>query len=366
MRARGEKAASTEPHSILTAPYSLLSPMGTTAYGMAFRARHVAQGREVALHFLAREDDADGAFSRALPVAVAKCAQLSHNNVIALLEHGRDEVRGRFYLVTEPLEGASLAAELDDRGTLALARALTIAQQIGRALRAAHKLGIVHGALTPENVRLVSSEPGEVARVVGFGCATFAPPGTRSAEVRARESAQYVTPEVAAGAQPDARDDVFALASLLYRMLSGRAPDVQRERPAPLLSTLSAEPVPMRLDELVARCLDPNPEARLSDLLQITRELREIATSIHPELGEIDSLAPGPSSLPAQDLPTAEGDLSGSIHTDTGPRRGGALWVFASLLLALAAVWILWEASQQRMRPRGLVPERTGLGGARR
>lgn len=351
---RGDPSRGHEPESPLepaplgqdTAPYQLLTPIGSTAYGRAFRARHTGQQREVALHFLTLEDDGEGTLARALPLAVAKCAQLSHPNVIALEEHGRTANDGAAYLVTEPLAGVSLEAQLHDTGVLSLSRALTITLQIGRALRAAHKLGIVHGALTPANVRLLRKEGGELVRVVGFGCTMLSP---RPLLPEPGFSSPYLAPECVRGGSPDTRSDVFAVGALLFRMLTGRTPSlpVIDEEP-PSVAAFSLEPIPRELDELVGRCLEADPERRLSDLVELMRDLRAVARSQH--VADEGPSTVSDLSLAPPDVPPAESDSSGSIFGAEATGRRGAAWIIAGLMLALAAVWLVWEAST-RTRP---------------
>ena len=331
-------------------PYKLLGPTGSTAYGRVFRALHIAQDREVALHFFTLDDDSEGTLARALPLAVAKCAQLSHPNVIALEEHGRDERNGTYYLVTEPLQGVSLADHLADLGSLPLSRALSITLQIGRALRAAHKLGIVHGALTPANVRVIATdEPGqtELVRVVGFGCTTFSPRGPAQGD-------PYQPPEYTRDAPADPRSDVYAIGGLIFRMLTGRAPAPAKGGVVelPSLAAFSDEPIPRELDELVARCMERDPEARLSDLVSLMRELRVVARGVNllSAADERPSVRHS-SSLPPE-LMLADADSSGSLFgADVSSRRGVA-WIVAGLLLALAAVWLVWEASTRARHDR--------------
>ena len=345
------QARTRELGGSVASPYKLLGPVGSTAYGRVFRALHLAQDREVALHFFTLDDDSEGTLARALPLAVAKCAQLSHPNVIALEEHGRDERNGTYYLVTEPLEGVSLADHLADLGSLPLSRALSITLQIGRALRAAHKLGIVHGALTPANVRVIpTDEPGqtELVRVVGFGCTTFSPRGPALGD-------PYQPPEYTRDAPADPRSDVYAIGGLIFRMLTGRAPAPAKGGVVelPSLAAFSDEPIPRELDELVARCMERDPEARLSDLVSLMRELRVVARGVNllSVTDERPSLRHS-SSLPPE-LMLADTDSSGSLFGAEVVSRRGAAWIVAGLLLALAAVWLVWEASTRARRDRG-------------
>lgn len=323
-------------------PYRLLSPMGATAYGRAYRALHAVQNREVAVHYLALAEETDAAHAADLPLLVAKCAQLSHFNVIAVEEHGRDRTTGAHFVVTEPLEGASLATVLEDLHTLPLPRVLAITLQMGRALRAAHKLGIAHGALAPVNVRLVASDHGERVRVVGFGALMLAPPALRSGP--ATDSEAYRAPESVAGQSGGVRADVFAMASLLFHMLSGAPPP--RTSEVPRLSAYSDEPVPRELEELIVRCLEPNADARV-DVVAFVRELREIARSIDAS-GALEGRrsSPSESSLPPAELPPAEGESSGSLFgAESLGGRHGWIWILFGLVVALAAVWLLWRAS---------------------
>jgi eukaryotic-like serine/threonine-protein kinase len=363
MRARGDDSQAKELPKLSLAPYELLTALGSTAYGQSYRARHAEQGREVGLHLLDIEDDGEGTFASALPLAVAKCAQLSHPNVVALESHGRDGETGPTFLVTEPLSGVSLADQLEECGVIGLSRALALSLQIGRALRAAHKLGIVHGALSPENVRLVASEHGEIVRVVGFGSAMFVATRRDGRPALAPDS-PYAAPECKDGGAPGPQSDVFAIGALLYRMLSGQ-PYAPRELPhRPSLSLLSRDPIPRDLEELVVHCLEPKLEARLSDVVTLMRRLREIVRVQNASASSLEErLTVSASSLPPPELPTAEGDSSGSLFAaDATGRRGGLAWIAASLLLALAAVWLLWDASLRVRReppPDRSVPVRS-------
>ena len=339
---RGKPSAEDSSDAGGPLPYRLLSPMGATAYGRAYRALHAVQNREVAVHYLALAEETDAAHAAELPLLVAKCAQLSHYNVIALEEHGRDRSTGAHFVVTEPLEGASLATVLEDLHTLPLPRVLAITLQMGRALRAAHKLGIAHGALAPVNVRLVASEQGERVRVVGFGALMLAPPALRSAAPA--DSEAYCAPECAGGQTGGVRADVYAIASLLFHMLSGKPPP--RGGGVPRLSAYSDEPVPRELEELIVRCLEPDADARV-DVVAFVRELREIARSIDAT-GVLEGRrsAPSESSLPPVELPPAEGESSGSLFgAESLGGRHGWIWILVGLLVALAAVWLLWRAS---------------------
>ncbi|MET0344541.1 MAG: serine/threonine-protein kinase [Polyangiales bacterium] len=331
--------------------FTLDVPMGETAYGQAYRAERVAavrdEDREVAIHVLPIDDERD---ARELPLAFAKVGRLSHPHVVGLEAVGRARPDGPYYLVTQPLKGESLATLLEDAGTFDLVRALLLARQIAQVLRVAHKLQVVHGALSPANVRLMSRED---VRVVGFGCAAFRPPpppGTRAV----RAPRPYEAPELTRGAVPDARADVFALGCLLFRMLTGRVPSVREGEPSPSLRASGAPSVPDELEALVAGCLALDPAQRIADTVVLIGRLRAI---LNNELGVDPNEGRSGESLIPPDEP---GELLDEAEQDEDPEtidpdensiimmsnnRIGVLWILGGLLLVLGALLLLWGAN---------------------
>src|SRR5262249_49261781 len=153
-------------------------------------------------------------------------ASLSHPNVCVLHDVGSHE--GIDFLVMEYLDGDSLEARLRE-GPLAVDDALTIAIQVAMGLEHAHRAGVVHRDLKPGNVMITRSG----VKVLDFGLAKFttravcgAPPNLRSTLTDAGAmvgTLPYVAPEQLEGREADARTDVYALALLIFEMVTGRA-----------------------------------------------------------------------------------------------------------------------------------------------
>jgi eukaryotic-like serine/threonine-protein kinase len=154
---------------------------------------------------------------------VEAVAALRHPNVLHVLEVGsRPDVPA--FVVTERVDGRSLADRLGAKNRLPLRRAVQIVRGIASGLQAAHHAGVVHGELNPRNVFLASSEGHEhgLVKLLDFGIVRL-----RSIDEVASlpvETIRYLSPEQAAGRtdEIDARSDQFALAAIAYRMLSGR------------------------------------------------------------------------------------------------------------------------------------------------
>jgi hypothetical protein len=136
-------------------------------------------------------------------------------------------------------------------------------------------------------------------------------------------------------------------------MLTGKPPPVPAEGAPPSLLAFCLEPVPRALDELVARCLEPRSEARLVDVVALTRELREIVNRMEPFVPLEDAaLLAHDESAPPRELASSDSDSSGSLfNADSALRRSGITWIVFGLLLALAAVWLVWHANGPVLAP---------------
>ena len=194
-------------------------------------------------------------------------------------------------MVMEHLEGQTLAARLDQTGTLPWAMACLIGAQVADALGAAHDKGIVHRDLKPENVFLVGDgrdANAATVKVLDFGVAKL-----RAVDALARltrggalvGTPEYMSPEQCdASEQIDHRADIYGLGCVLFEMLSGQPPfasanvgeltAAHRYRPAPLLKESSPD-VPGWLADLVAPMLSKEPDQRPPSMHAVLAELRE-------------------------------------------------------------------------------------------
>nr|HEX4317001.1 serine/threonine-protein kinase [Kofleriaceae bacterium] len=219
--------SSIDVGSILADTYTIEAVIGRGGMGSVFRASHARlPGKAVAIKVL--HADATDAESLARFRHEAEIAsRLGHPNIVQV--HDFNVLAdGTPYLVLEYLVGETLAARLA-RGPLAVDAALTIVRQVGSALQAAHREGVVHRDLKPGNIFLVPTEidghDGEVAKLLDFGISKI----RGSTTVKTQESSllgtpQYMAPEQASGnhAQVDERADIFAFGTIVYEMLAGR------------------------------------------------------------------------------------------------------------------------------------------------
>lgn len=367
-RTSGLRAKTRSPvdrDELVGGQYRLLGPLGESSYGRAIRAEQVSSGREVALHMIPEGTVSERVLVRELPLAVAKCALLSHPNVVALHGYGRvDGEAGPFYVVTDALEGVSLADYLHSQGQLEISSALTLVRQIGRALRAAHKLGIVHGDLRPANVRVIATDDGLHVRVTGFGKI----PMTRLEDepttgVRGLSAPTYAAPELLRGEPLDPRSDVYALGAILFRMISGQAPfagatpaavvQAHKHAPVPSLRALVGDRVSVELDALVMRSLAKSRTERFPDVVAMMSAMRILAVKdgdfLSRDVSEVSTLAAlGPqrinSILPTVPAPDPTGGHEPLVLNPQRERATKWLFMGLGLIVGLAitvAAWIL-------------------------
>lgn len=281
--------------------------IGAGGMGTVYRARQLGVDRDVAIKILhgdvAQDPEAARRFEREARVS----AQIDHPNVVRVLLFGRLPDR-RCYLVMEHLVGPSLADVLADAaGPLPPSIAATIVAAIADGLGAAHRAGVVHRDVKPENVILVDGDPTHV-KILDFGVARCLW-GEHTMATEAGlvfGTARYISPEGASGDRTDARSDVYSLGVLAHHMLAGRPPFDAETPVAMLLRHVQdpAPPLPMSLPrslrEVVARSLEKSPDRRPRDGDDLARQIRAAARdagwSMPPSLGDRASTPPPPAA----------------------------------------------------------------------
>jgi WD40 repeat protein/tRNA A-37 threonylcarbamoyl transferase component Bud32 len=228
--------------------------LGEGAMGQVYLAEDVKLGRRVALKFIKRSMMQDGGVERFLEEARAT-ASFNHPHIVTL--HAVGEHDGRPYLALEYIDGESLRARLAS-GPLPIREALRCCRAVAEAIAEAHRCGLVHADLKPENI--VISRHGRV-RVVDFGLARLA----GGAPNAASGTPAYMAPERWRGAPPTGAIDVWALGVTLHELIAGRRPiaEVVLQHLAYAPGALELTDLPeARWAQLVRDCLALDPEAR--------------------------------------------------------------------------------------------------------
>jgi serine/threonine-protein kinase len=244
---------SIEPAHVLAGRYALEEELGRSRTGMVWRSQDPLLRRSVAVKLIHPRLAEDPGFAQALAREARRVAGLSERGIASLLDTGEQD--GVIYLVREYAPGSSLRDRLDTAGPATPSETVRIGVAALGALAEAHDRGVLHLALDLDDV--IVGDDGRVCLIdFGIGAAVAS---SRPGEATTLLGDEHLAPEQAAGADPDARMDVYAVASLLFELLTGEPP-----RGRTYARTVRPD-VPRALDRVLARALDPDPVRRFPD-----------------------------------------------------------------------------------------------------
>jgi serine/threonine-protein kinase len=324
---------SIAPDTVIDERYRVLRRIGSGGMADVYCAEDLQLGRHVALKLLYRRLAEDAEFVERFRREASSAAGLQHPNVVQVYDRG--EWDGTYYIAMELLEGRSLKQVVREEGPLDPARAADYVIGVLKALRFAHKRGIVHRDIKPHNVIVDST--GHV-KVTDFGIARAgASDMTETGSIMG--TAQYLSPEQAQGHPVDARSDLYSAGVLLYELLTGRVPFEAESAVTIALKHVSEAPmapshlnlaVSGPLEDVVIRALAKDPAMRFQDsdeFIAALGRVRDIAR--RPE--DATRVAPATGVYPAL---TSEDPYAVLEEAD---RRNGRWWLWLLALLLLAA-----------------------------
>ena len=271
---------------LLEGRYRLEERLARGGMSTVYAATDLRLHRTVAVKVMAEHLAHDPAFVDRFTREARATAMLSHVNVVSVSDQGSDQ--GLVYLVMELVRGRTLRDLLQARGRLTVGEAFAVLEPVLAGLTAAHRAGIAHRDVKPENV-LISTD-GQV-KVADFGLAR-AVAGTGQTSHTGGVligTVAYLSPEQLERGRSDARSDVYAAGVMLYELLTGHPPyagdtplavayqHVHHDVPAPSAEVSS---VPWQVDELVTRTTRRDPAARPLDAGAFLAELTHLRTDL--------------------------------------------------------------------------------------
>jgi len=263
--------------------------LGVGAMGRVYRGVDLDSGEPVAVKLLARDGPVTNRAMHRFKKEARLLAEIQSPGVARFLADG---VQGTtLYLVTEFVDGEPLGQRLRARGPLPEREAVDVAVEVLRALADVHDHGIVHRDLKPDNMMLLSP-PGAAPRVklIDFGIARHLDEQGSLAMTRqgaVMGTPLYMAPEQVRGGALDQRADLYAIGSILFELLAGRAPFAGLGAAAVLACQLEQQPALVsavavgtsdEVTRVVARALQKNPEARYPDARAMLAELLPLSS----------------------------------------------------------------------------------------
>lgn len=369
--------------TLLDGRYLLGPVIARGGMSIVYRGTDTRLDRPVAVKVMEPRLAADPAFRARVEREARTAARIDHPSVVDVFDHGIDHHAGAasdaggpvVFLVMELVDGGTLRDVLRARGALGVPAAFAVLEGVLGGLAEAHRLGMVHRDVKPENVLISSTAE---LKVADFGLVTAAAQAGQSHAGMIMGTVAYLSPEQVATGAADSRSDVYAAGVLLYELLTGAPPysgdtplsvayrHVNSDVPAP---SLIAGDVPPELDELVLRATRRDPAARPVDAAAMLAELRRLAVLLEvprvpvpvpppPPVDEQETVphAPRPQARSGtRALPRSEhghtlhGEPADAV--DAVPphlrarrrsRRVFAVWIAIVLVIALAIGSVAW------------------------
>lgn len=344
------------PSQIIADRYRVGALIGRGAMGIVYAGEHVRVGRPVAIKVLTRAWSNDPLIRQRFEAEARAASAAGHPNVIQVLDVG-ELPDSRLYLVMEFVDGSNLYNLLWAEGPLPPARACRLVRDAAFGVRAAHARGVIHRDLKLENVMVQSLPEGEVVKVLDFGIAAGVITTKRATVAgMALGTPEYMAPEQVDGRPPTIHFDIYALGVMLFELLTKRLP-IEADNPlmlmalkghqvAPRISTIRPE-LPPALDQLIADCLEIDPERRPGSCERLIERLTEVIAALeHTPVGT-QTLVSNPSTPPPRPSrltrPYLERDgpaISVAAVRVAGrpPKRSSLIWLLPAAVLIVASV----------------------------
>jgi len=355
--------------------WTIQKELGRGGMGRVYLAQEENGGRQAALKILVADLALEPGFLERFQREIDTLKQLTHPNIVSFYESGCEN--GMYYYAMEYVDGPSLETVLESRRRLPWSEVLDIALQICPALKLVHDHGIIHRDVKPAN--LLRTAEG-VIKLTDFGIAKIFAQRHLTATGGVVGTADFLSPEQAAGKPVTKRSDLYSLGVVLYTLLVGRPPFVgasfvdllhkqrfaQFDPPRKFVDDL-----PWEIDEVVCKLLEKDPAQRPPDCLVLGRQLDAIRRKLERKGGvtrsgftEAGTVAESrPRGSPGDEGPGPATLMSQLMRNELErQKRGGPVgdlfkrWyvVVPLFLLVLGIlVWTFWPASPETLFRRG-------------
>ena len=311
--------------------YQVIEELGKGGMGRVYKVFDIEVREKLALKLLKPEIATDADTVERFRNELRLARTVSHRNVCRMHDLGREEETGTYFITMEYVPGEDLKSLIHRIGALPVGKAVTIARQAAEGLAEAHRLGVVHRDLKPQNIMI--DREGAV-RIMDFGIA-------RSVRTKSITGAgvmigtpEYMSPEQVEGKETDARSDIYSFGVVLFEMLTGRLPfegDTplsiavkQKSEPPPDPRTINAQ-VPEDLGKLVLKCLEKEKGKRFAS-----------ADDLLAALGRIEKELP----TTTQALPLRKPQTSKQITVRLPSKK---VWIPAAAALVGLAALLVWQ-----------------------
>jgi serine/threonine protein kinase/Flp pilus assembly protein TadD len=276
--------------------YQIIEELGKGGMGKVYKAQDTEINEKIALKLIKPEVASDKNTIERFRNELKFTRKIRHENVCQMYDLNREE--GTYYITMEFVPGEDLKSMIRMSRQLSLGATIGIAKQVCGGLAAAHKLGVVHRDLKPQNI-MIDKEGN--ARIMDFGIArSITGKGITGAGVMIG-TPEYMSPEQVEGKDVDQRSDIYSLGVILYEMATGQVPfegdtpftiGVKQKSEEPRNPKQLNSQIPEDLSRLILRCMEKDKENRYQSAGEVRSELENIEKGIPTTEVEIPKSKP--------------------------------------------------------------------------
>jgi serine/threonine-protein kinase len=337
--------------------YRVVRKLGGGGMADVYLCEDLTLGRHVAIKVLLQRYLDDPTFVERFRREAKAAAGLNQQNLVSIYDWG--EVDGTYYIAMEYVEGETLKDLIRRRGRLSGTESVGLALQLLAAVDFAHRSGIVHRDIKPQNVML---DRAGTVKVMDFGIARAGDSGmTEAGSILG--TAQYLAPEQAKGHRVDERSDLYSVGVVLYEMLTGTVPFKGDSAVTVALKHVNEVPrepselvpgMPYALNQIVLKAMAKDPADRYQSASEFARDLRAAK-----EGGPVQAAAFDAGDERTRVMGAAAGTTS-VLDQPLTPRRKKSRWPLVLIILLLAiiaavAVALWWTMSGNKVEVPGVV-----------
>lgn len=265
---------------IIGGRYEIIEEIGKGGMAIVYKAKCLVLNRYVALKVLRPEYRDDSEFVSRFKKEAQSAGGLSHSNIVSIYDVGQMEELN--YIVMEYVEGITLKEYIASKGVLGWKEAVDYAAQICSGLEHAHKKGIIHRDIKPQNI-IITREG--TAKITDFGIAKATNAATIEMGAANMGSVHYFSPEQARGGYVDCKSDIYSLGVILYEMVTGKVPfdgdnlvtiAMQHLENTPVAPSTLNPSVPKSLEAIIGKAMCKDKDDRYEDVTRMLIDLKKV------------------------------------------------------------------------------------------
>ena len=337
--------------------YEILEKIGEGGMGEVYKAKCHLLNRFVAVKILKGEYSSDKEFVDKFKAEAAAAGSISNSNIVNIYDVGSQENVN--YIIMEYIHGRTLKEVIIQSGRLDYNRALDIAIQIGKALECAHKNGIIHRDIKPQNI-LVTDEG--IVKVTDFGIAKASNSETITNSNKVMGSAHYFSPEQAKGTFVDARTDIYSFGIVIYEMVTGRVPYDAESPVSVALKHLQEQVLPPKnininipegLNNLILKAMEKDAIRRYQNIKDMLLDLQRIKNNSDYKV-ELGSPSNDHTKIMSPIIDTSD-NLADEETTKKSGKKILLILIPLALLVIIAGFFSGWYFKSKNATPNNAI-----------